>query len=297
MLVEVLSLRAGFVLLFVGGEGLVRGAVSIATRFGLSTMLVGVVIVGFGTSMPELLVSLEAAFKNTPDIALGNVVGSNIANIILILGVAAVIHPVACNDSTIKRDALAVIVASHLLGEIERVCDFLVAIDAGKLIHAAPLHEFTEPRAHSRCVAINFFEVMASKPGRRREQHTAAVERFSELRRQLDLNLERLDERVRHGSRCRKSVAEACAIGNAQPASEQAGAAAGAAPAEPPVDSGSPMSWVTSITAVLCSRPRRFSSWMIWELQVIRKWCTIRLTKNFFRLRIQQRMRDLKKAP
>lgn len=115
MLIEILSLVAGFILLFVGGEGLVRGAVSIATRFGLSTMLVGVVVVGFGTSMPELLVSLEAAFKNTPDIALGNVVGSNIANIILILGVAAVIHPIACTERTIKRDGLAVIIASLVL--------------------------------------------------------------------------------------------------------------------------------------------------------------------------------------
>lgn len=75
----------GLVLLFFGGEGLVRGSVTISRRLGISAILIGVVVVGFGTSAPELLVSVKASLMEQPDIALGNVVGSNIANVLLIL--------------------------------------------------------------------------------------------------------------------------------------------------------------------------------------------------------------------
>jgi len=75
-----LSILAGLVLLFLGGEGLVRGSVAIAARMGLSTLLVSMVVVGFGTSAPELIVSTTAALEGLPNIALGNVVGSNLAN-------------------------------------------------------------------------------------------------------------------------------------------------------------------------------------------------------------------------
>ncbi len=78
----------GLVILFCGGEGLVRGSVSLARRFGLSSLLIGIIVVGFGTSLPGLLVSATAALRGSPDIALGNVVGSNIANILLIIGLA-----------------------------------------------------------------------------------------------------------------------------------------------------------------------------------------------------------------
>lgn len=80
---------AGLALLLLGGEGLVRGSVAVAERLNLSTLLVSMVIVGFGTSAPELMVSTAAALKGAPNIALGNVVGSNIANILLILGMSA----------------------------------------------------------------------------------------------------------------------------------------------------------------------------------------------------------------
>jgi cation:H+ antiporter len=82
---------AGLVLLLAGGEGLVRGAVAFATRMRLPMAVVGAVVLGFGTSMPEMLTSLSAALAGAPGIAIGNVLGSNIANILLILGVAAVI--------------------------------------------------------------------------------------------------------------------------------------------------------------------------------------------------------------
>lgn len=84
---------AGLALLFFGGESLVRGSVWLGRHFGLSTLLVGIVVVGFGTSVPELAVSARAALRGSPDIALGNVVGSNMANILLIIGLASVIAP------------------------------------------------------------------------------------------------------------------------------------------------------------------------------------------------------------
>ncbi len=117
---------AGLALLFIGGEGLVRGSVVISRKLGISAILIGVVVVGFGTSAPELLVSMQAVLSDKPDIAIGNVVGSNIANILLILGIAALIGIVKCKDNAILRDALAVLAASFFLiiiasfGEITR---------------------------------------------------------------------------------------------------------------------------------------------------------------------------------
>ncbi|MBB3066041.1 calcium/sodium antiporter [Limibacillus halophilus] len=106
---------AGLVLLFVGGEALVRGAVVLARALGVSPLFVGVVIVGFGTSAPEFVVSVEAALVNKPDIAVGNIVGSNIANLLLILGVAAVIYPMPARFNQIWREALAVLFGALLL--------------------------------------------------------------------------------------------------------------------------------------------------------------------------------------
>ena len=101
-----LSLAAGFVLLFFGGEVVVRGAVALARRFEVSPLVIGLTIVGFGTSLPELLVSLNAALTGAPGIAVGNVIGSNLANMMLILGIAALICPIAVNPSAISRDGL-----------------------------------------------------------------------------------------------------------------------------------------------------------------------------------------------
>jgi len=94
----------GLLGLFFGGEYLVRGASAIARRAGLSPMVIGLTIVGFGTSAPELLVSLEAALAGRPAIAIGNVLGSNIANILLILGASAVIAPLLIPFRQLWRD-------------------------------------------------------------------------------------------------------------------------------------------------------------------------------------------------
>lgn len=94
----------GILILVVGGELLVRGAVNIAYRFHISTLVVGMTVVSFGTSAPELLVSLEAMFEGHPGIAMGNVVGSNIANLALVLGVTAMIFPIVVSKNSYKID-------------------------------------------------------------------------------------------------------------------------------------------------------------------------------------------------
>jgi cation:H+ antiporter len=105
-----LPLIGGLVLLVLGGELLVRGAVQVATRFGVSPLVIGLTLVGFGTSTPELVTSVQAALSGSPGIAYGNIVGSNIANILLILGASAVLTPIMVASTALKRDS-AVMVA------------------------------------------------------------------------------------------------------------------------------------------------------------------------------------------
>ena len=102
----------GLGLLFVGGDGLIRGAVALATRLGLSRLVIGLTIVGMGTSAPELMVVLQSALKGAPDMAMGNVVGSNIANILLIMGVGALLAPMKADGWGIRRDLLVMLAAS-----------------------------------------------------------------------------------------------------------------------------------------------------------------------------------------
>lgn len=97
-------LVVGLITLILGGEVLVKGAVNLAYRFRVSTLVVGMTIVSFGTSTPELLVSLKAALTGHPDISIGNVVGSNIANLALVLGMTALIWPIAVVRNSIRFD-------------------------------------------------------------------------------------------------------------------------------------------------------------------------------------------------
>jgi len=115
MPIDSLLLVLGLVLLIAGGDLLVRGAVRIAERLRLSPMLVGLTVVGMGTSMPELAASLQASLAGSPGIALGNIVGSNIANSLLILGVAALIAPIAVKTRTLWRDGGVGLVAVVVL--------------------------------------------------------------------------------------------------------------------------------------------------------------------------------------
>ena len=100
-----LPLIGGFVLLVAGGDLLVRGAVQVASRFGVSPLVIGLTLVGFGTSTPELVTSVQAALIGAPGIAYGNIVGSNIANMLLIVGVSAILYPIAISSAALRRDA------------------------------------------------------------------------------------------------------------------------------------------------------------------------------------------------
>jgi len=111
----ILELLAGLALLVAGGEGLVRGSVAVATRLGVSPLIIGLTLVGFGTSTPELVASIQAALIGAPGIAVGNVVGSNIANVLLVLGAAAVIMPVAASREALRRDGTVMILATALM--------------------------------------------------------------------------------------------------------------------------------------------------------------------------------------
>lgn len=111
---DYLFLVIGLTILLAGGKFLVDGASGIALKFGLSQGLIGLTIVAFGTSAPELLVSINAAIKGNSDIALGNVIGSNISNISLVLGISAIIFPIAILKSVIKLDYLTALLSSAL---------------------------------------------------------------------------------------------------------------------------------------------------------------------------------------
>lgn len=110
-----LLLFAGLILLFVSGKFLVDSSVAISRRLKIPRMIIGLTVVAFGTSAPELLVSLQAAFSGYPEIAMGNVVGSNISNILLVLAITALIFPIPVPSSSVKRDWPIMMAVSLLL--------------------------------------------------------------------------------------------------------------------------------------------------------------------------------------
>lgn len=109
-----LYLIAGLLLLIAGGNYLVKGGVAVAKRFKVPTLIIGMTIVAFGTSSPEFIVSLQSALQGHPEMSIGNVVGSNIANIGLILGITALILPMAVNRTSVKIDVPFMIFCSLL---------------------------------------------------------------------------------------------------------------------------------------------------------------------------------------
>jgi len=115
MLVTVLLVILGLLLVFIGAEALVRGSASLAMRLGVSPLLIGLTIVAYGTSFPELIVSVRATLIGLGDISIGNIIGSNIFNIALILGLAALVRPLKVKIQLIKTDAPLMIVTALLL--------------------------------------------------------------------------------------------------------------------------------------------------------------------------------------
>ncbi len=121
MILTYLLFPIGFVLLIKGADFLVDGASSIAKRLGVSALVIGLTIVAFGTSAPELIVNIFASIKGNADIAIGNILGSNIANILLILGISAVIFPLAVKTGTVWKEIpfalLAVVVTAVIAND------------------------------------------------------------------------------------------------------------------------------------------------------------------------------------
>lgn len=115
MTIAILLLIAGLVALVVGGDLLVRGAVGLAEKASVTPLIIGLVIVGLGTSMPELVASIEAALAGAPDIAWGNIVGSNISNSLLILGLSAAVTPIIIGSGSAVRDPAIAFAATLLL--------------------------------------------------------------------------------------------------------------------------------------------------------------------------------------
>ena len=115
MAINIVLLVLGVIIVLKGAEWLTDGAVNIATRFGVSQMVIGLTIVAMGTSMPEFCVSMVSALKGTPDLAVGNVVGSNTLNTLLIVGCSALVAPIMVKRSSVKRDIPFAVVASLLM--------------------------------------------------------------------------------------------------------------------------------------------------------------------------------------
>lgn len=113
-----LPLLGGLILLILGGDLLVRGAVRVAERLGVSPLVIGLTLVGFGTSMPELVTSVQAALSGAPGIAYGNIVGSNIANILLIAGASALLYPIVVTAPALRRDAMVMLAVAVLFTAI-----------------------------------------------------------------------------------------------------------------------------------------------------------------------------------
>ena len=122
-----LQLVGGIVLLLGAAELVLRGAVQLARRLGVSPLIIGLTVVAYCTTMPELLVSLEAAVRGIPGIAIGNIVGSNICNLLLILGAAACVYPMAVEPREVRFEGAAAIgvavlfVALTMTGSLGRV--------------------------------------------------------------------------------------------------------------------------------------------------------------------------------
>ncbi|MEK7723493.1 MAG: calcium/sodium antiporter [Acidobacteriota bacterium] len=130
----ILLIIGGLTLLAIGAEGLVRGSSSVALRLGVTPLVVGLTIVAFGTGSPELIVSVGSALNNNSGLALGNVIGSNISNIALILGIAAIIKPLSVRAKIVRRETPIMVVITGLLwlllydGELSRFDGIILTI-------------------------------------------------------------------------------------------------------------------------------------------------------------------------
>lgn len=140
MLVSTLFLVAGLVVLVIAGDYLVRGSVGLAENLGISPLIIGLTVVAFGTSAPELFISTQAALSGSPGIAIGNVVGSNIANVLLVVGLPAMIAPLATTEPGLRRNMTAMLIATAVFmwmmadGLLNRVEGIVLLVALGSFL-------------------------------------------------------------------------------------------------------------------------------------------------------------------
>ncbi len=168
------SLIGGFILLIIGGEFLVRGAVRTAERLGVSPLLIGLTLVGFGTSAPEMAISVQAALDGSPGIAIGNFVGSSISNILLILGAAAILAPIAVSSAALSRDGTFVLVTAVLFTAVSFLMPYngyigwcFIALLATYLTYAWRQERVATGEGHTSAYEMaEGFSQMRDPPGR-----------------------------------------------------------------------------------------------------------------------------------
>ena len=128
MLYDVLAMIAGFSLLVWSADLLIAGAATVAKHFGIPPLVVGITIIGFGTSAPEIMVASIAALDGSPALAIGNAIGSNITNITLVLGVAATISPMNVHSRILKKE-LPILLMATLLATVLLMDNYLDRVD------------------------------------------------------------------------------------------------------------------------------------------------------------------------
>lgn len=134
VLLQIGLLALGFVLLVKGADWFVEGASSLAERFGIPQLVIGLTIVAMGTSLPEAAVSVSAALKGSAEITIGNIVGSNIMNVLLILGLTALITPIAVQKSTVRYEIPYVMLVSAILWALGSTKDHLLGFSDGLIL-------------------------------------------------------------------------------------------------------------------------------------------------------------------
>lgn len=159
----ILSIVGGLALLAVGAEGLVRGSAALALRLGLTPLVIGLTIVAFGTGSPELAVGIEAALQGNSGLALGNVIGSNISNIMLILGLSALARPLQVRSEVIRREVPLMVAVTLFVGLL-LLDGALSRLDGALLIIGAvayPVLAYTlAQRDRNQAVAAQFDEAL-----------------------------------------------------------------------------------------------------------------------------------------
>jgi cation:H+ antiporter len=169
MVIPVIQILGGLLLLFLGAESLVRGSTALALRLGITPLVVGLTVVAFGTSSPEIIVSLQSALKGNSALALGNVIGSNISNVALILGLSALVRPLRVQAQIIRREIPLMIFASLLLcllllgGQLNRLEGLLLV--AGSITYTAYAY-FSASKSKDKQVEAEFADALPQPKGK-----------------------------------------------------------------------------------------------------------------------------------